>query len=197
MPLIAIGHLRDLVGQRTLDELFEPGENNVPVLRGDVCNIVRDRTAADVADWSIVVSMVVVGEFEIPSEVKAKLQDRWLAKVQRDMVMVGNEANAEMLTELSKALESYGQSGIDAKELLERLRFIEAMTQMSKDPAAKLVIPYGFFAGLEGTGLLGGRARGTAATPSAGDSAVGTDPESDLSGEGKESRAPGAPKSGA
>lgn len=187
VPLIAISHLRDLVGQRTLDELFEPGQDNVPMLRGDVCNIVRDRTAADVAGWSVEVSKVIVGEVEIPSDVKEKLQERWLAAVHRDVVMVENEADTEMLTELSKALESYGQSGINAKELLERLRFIEAMAQMSKDPSAKLVIPYGFFSGLEGTGLLGGRAGG---------SASGADAENKLTGADKEKKASDTPETG-
>jgi regulator of protease activity HflC (stomatin/prohibitin superfamily) len=195
VPLIAISHLRDLVGQRMLDDLFDPGPDNVPVLRGDICNIIRDRTAADVANWGVVVSKVVVGEVEIPSEVKEQLQERWLAQVHRDVALVANEADTEMLTELSKALEAYGQAGVNAKQLLERLRFIEAMAQMSKDPSSKLVIPYGFFAGPEGTGLLGSRwgGEGTASGGSGGvtqsseerNQTSGADEETEISGPAK------------
>ena len=104
IPLIAVDYLRNVVGQKRLDELFEPSSlNKLPILRGDIARSIQEDVKRDAADFGVEVSEIAIGEIEMPEEIRQRLTQRWLTYGMLELKAAESKAEAEALTNIEKA----------------------------------------------------------------------------------------------
>ena len=163
---IATDTLRDIVGQRRLDELFEVPTNKYepPQIRGSICQELRDRLNDILNNYGVEVTFVSIGEVDLPDDIHSQIKERWftdnkiqLARGQRDLKAVQSQTEADamelveaartraqtlMLNEISEIFAKFGSVDDIPRDVLW-LQFIQALEQIAKDPSTKLLVPYG------------------------------------------------------
>lgn len=151
--------LRDIAGQNTLDELFQPPDpGGPPMIRGKMCEDILEKLNEVTGDWGVEATHVSIGQIDVPDEIKEQLQEQWVTAKQKDILIAKSQAQAEafdrveqariavqadMLRSIRRILEETGQEGRYSSGVLLSLRFIEALREIASNPSAKALFPYG------------------------------------------------------
>jgi regulator of protease activity HflC (stomatin/prohibitin superfamily) len=166
VPALAQATLRDVVGQLSLDELFEaPSDGAPPRLRRLVCREVQEKTNAVVEPLGVTVTAIVINEVDLPADIGAQVKAQWLAEgsiflaqKRREVALVNSKSESEtleninaararaqtmLLSQIAEGLRQSGSVGQASKDLMLWLRFIEALETVANDPSTKVLFPYG------------------------------------------------------
>ncbi|GEM_PF-3773492 len=164
---IAEDVLRDILTQYNLDELFEPPAEselqrilknlkgadvaeqeieiirNLPKIQGKICQDIRDRINKIVNGDGIEVTYVSIGAVDVPSEVRERLQEEWLARskvrlaeAERSAILVSSAAEKE-------ARRIRAEADAEAIKLIEQAkasaqqRFLTALGRILSEPKIK------------------------------------------------------------
>lgn len=150
---LAENMLRTIVGQLTLDQLFEPN------IRGKICRDLKNELNKAVSDDGIEVTHVSIGAIDIPEEVREKLQEQWLTEKQRTISRAQSQTEADALRRIERArrlaqmrmismikgllTDEVGAPGEYSSRIVVSLRFIEALRDIASHPSTRPLFPFG------------------------------------------------------
>ena len=161
---IAEDVLRNIVGQRNLDQLFGPPSRkeleeilqgsadkeaaqkeinqirNLPSIRGKICRDIKNEMNKIVNGDGVEVTYVSIGAIDIPEGVREKLQEQWVTEKQQKIVLTRSKTEAEAL-ELIEEARTQVQT-----QLLHRIRMIlEEDTGTQGEYSSRVLLSLRFF----------------------------------------------------
>jgi len=129
------GAVRELIARYTLDELYDTPRRGTPP-RPRLMEELRDSVQRMVRSRGVEVDFASFGTLEIPERVEQRYIEAWAARWQA-------EALQKTVSELSQVLRKHGKAGEDAVDEIVRIRALEALEAIAKEPATKIYFPFG------------------------------------------------------
>ncbi len=166
---VAKNLLRDEIGKRYLDDIFDPLDPNT-FPQSDIKQRVRDSLRKIAEGWGGTIISFQMLNIEVPPEIREGMQKKWqvdwearMAESRKQVLITEGEAQAEVynLIEVARAQAqtrmiiaiTEGFRQMETKNIpipqFIALRFIEALEKMASDPATKILLPSDVMATLQ------------------------------------------------
>ncbi len=130
---IVQGTVRELIAQHTLDELYDPSRQGTPP-RPRFMKELRAQVYRTVRPLGVEVLFVSFGTLEIPDAAVRRYVEAWAAQWQA-------RAWQENTLAIARLLQAQGRAGEEAMDNIVRIRALEILEAIAKDPATKIYLP--------------------------------------------------------